>query len=284
MQPVTSRVHSLLVGVANPQTLPRLMDLAGAISTVTTCCVAACHVVVTPRGEAPAPEALREATEQAEALLQQASRYAAERGTCVDSFVEVAPSVPEGLLSAATVEDADALLVGYSDEIAGADAQERAFDRIMHRVAHGYPGNTIVAKFRGEAMRRVAVPVVPNARMAMVATIVDACVRTFGSEVAFYHAPEPRSDPEEQRRGCRQVLSESGLAELGQLHLVHDAHPEAGLIEAISGCDLCIVAAGSKPGITHAVFGSTAERIAARSATSVVLVRSGRGRACEGPA
>jgi len=254
--------------------MPRLIELAAHVAKACWCRLAACHVVLAPKGESLEPEANPEGVAQAEELLRQAAAEGTAQGIDVDSFFEVAHSVPEGLISAATVDGAEILVVGYSDEIPGPDSKEREFSRTMYRVARGHKQLTAVAKFRRDTLNSISIPLSFGADMLAVGVIAQAVATATGADIRLLHVVEPGANPEDEKVRCSALADRYGLLDIGELELVRSARPGATLIEKTNESDLCIVAACGRNSLSDAIFGSAAERIAERSTATVLLVRS----------
>jgi nucleotide-binding universal stress UspA family protein len=78
--------------------------------------------------------------------------------------------------------------------------------------------------------------------------------------------------PEALGRSFRAAIAERGLAE-PELELVPGASPADALVERSARCDLvCVGSRGLSP-LASALLGSTAERVAARAACPVLVVR-----------
>ena len=271
----------LLVGVANPATVPDLMGLAAKLSAYPGYQVVATHIVTVP--EQMQLSAARSSPEVAAGtrLLQQAICQGAEVGLNVRGVVEVAREVHEGLISAVKSQKADLMLVGYSaadTEDARAQARdkaERIFDRIMYRVARGAGIDLIVAKFRRLATGSIMVPVLRGLNLPVSGMVLRALLAAGDAEVLFVRAVEPDADIEEQKQDLDRVLAEHDLIELGDAESVSAPDPRAALIERASEYDMAIIGA-ERPTIVDAVFGNIAERVASEASCSALLVRAAR--------
>ncbi|MGC9320184.1 MAG: universal stress protein, partial [Armatimonadota bacterium] len=141
-------LSTMLVGIANPETIEALMDLARCLAGYADYNVIATHILVVP------PQAhlgsARGSAEMAKArqLLLDAIREGAGEEVPVKGVVEVAREVSEGLVSAAETQEVSLILVGHSERAEEDEAAGKRFDRVMHQVARETEADLVVAKFR----------------------------------------------------------------------------------------------------------------------------------------
>jgi len=268
---------TLLVGVANPATIDHLMGLAAILARGDEYRVVATHIVTVPNQMALG--AARQSPEVAAGtrLLQQAINEGARNRIAVRGVVEVAREVHEGLLSAAVNQEADLILVGYSDADERNERAERHFDRIMYRVARNTRANLLVAKFRTEQLRTILMPLLGGQNLPVSGMVLNA-IRAHRPDVrvTFIRAIHPDEDVAENRADLHRVLAEYGLEGVGAEEIVVSEDPQAAIVERAEDFDLAIIGA-ERPTIVEAIFGNMAERIASQAACSALLVRaSGR--------
>jgi len=266
----------LLVGIANPNTMPQLMKLAASLALSANYHVTAAHVITVARGEELDLPDDAPARREAEELLRQAALSVADMGVGVDTFIEVAREAHDGLLSAVTVEGADLLLVGYADEIPGADKAERAFDRVMHRVARGAKCDLIVAKFRSDSCDSVVVPVACDVNTRVSAAVARALSENMGATVRLVHVVEPGANPSESELLERCIMHSHGLERIGAYEMIRTPRPAAALTEEVNDADVAIIGAAKQSALASAIFGSLADRIAGRATSTVLVVRARR--------
>jgi len=267
--------QTLLVGIANPATMPRLMKLAALIA-----CGASYRVVVANVVRVPAQIGLSTAASSTEvalasALLRQAIRAGRRHGIQARGVVEVAREPHDGLLSAVDSQQADVLLVGYSGE-PEARRTERAFDRLMHRVASRARADVVVAKLRREGSRRVLVPIAGGANLELIGALARAAASQDGAEVRFLHLIRPEAGAPEAEATFHTLLEQHGLDEVGAVEVLGTADPVRAILERADQVDLTIVGSAGRRSLSEAVFGTIAERIAAQATSSVLLAQANR--------
>jgi len=264
----------LLVGIANPDTIPYLMDLAASIALGADYSLVATHIVtVPPQAKLDSARASPEVA-AARKLLLQAIRAGAREGVRVRGVIEVAREVHEGLVSAAASQQAELVLVGLSDVQPGPDRAEKAFDRIMHRVARQTPSDLVVAKFRGSSMSSLLVPIAGDVNLGVTGLIVRAMVESKHAAVRFLHVAEPGADAESAAARISALLAEHELDGLGELRIESGEDPLSVTLGHVNEHDVTIVGASARPSLAESVFGSWAERIATQAQRTVLLVRA----------
>jgi nucleotide-binding universal stress UspA family protein len=270
----SERARAVLVGIANPNTVDALMDLAASLASYADYSVVATHVVtVPPQASLGSARGSRQIA-AARRVLVSAIRAAADRGLSVRGVVEVAREVDEGIISAAATQRAELILVGHSDIEPGADRAEKSFDRIMHRVARGTRSDLIVAKFRRETIASVLVPVGRGTNLRVTGLLAQALAASRDAAVRFLHVVEAEGEREERQRTLAGLLAEHGLVEVGELEIALSDNPLAAIVERANQHDLTIVGADPRPSLAESIFGSWAERIATQAECTVLLVRA----------
>ncbi len=266
---------TILVGVSNPATIPQLMGLAAMLARHCEYTVVATHVVTVP--EQMRLSAARSSPEVAAGtqLLRQAIREGSEQGIPVRGVVEVAREVHEGLIAAADSQEAELLLVGHSDMPDAPAGPDKAFDRIMYKVARSTGANLIVAKFRRPAIRSILIPVLGGLNLPVTGRLLKSIIHETDAEVCFVRAVKPDVDTEEEAQDLAEVLAAHDLDSLGETEILSAADPQAAIIERANEYDLAIIGA-ERPTIVDAIFGNIAERIASQATCSALLVRAAR--------
>ena len=266
----------LLVGISNPDTMPRLVDLAVRLNRATGCEIVVTHVVRVPGQIGLAAARSSPQVVAARQLVQDALDRCQDAGVGAEGVAEVGREIDEGLITAARSRDADLVLVGYSENPEEADEDtEKRFDRVMHRVGRELDAHLLVGKFRGEATDRILVPVDPTSELGLIELLIRALAPDRQGAVHFLHVSSS-GDARQQDQAVRQLLAESGLLDAGELETVSSDD----IVEAVVGrsqeFDLMLLATVSPASPAGGIRGAKAERIAEDSACSTLLVRGGR--------
>lgn len=271
---MTSRdasTSALLVGLANPRTMPRLLDLAARIHAATTCAVVATHVVtvreqIALRSARSSPEVLA-----GRQLLQDALDCAADLGISARAVVEVGREIHEGLLNAARTNEADLVLVGYSPEEGSMDTS-RGFDRVMHRVARGVDADLVVARFQTETAKNLLVPLKPDPNLRLIAVLLRALGTGDDTTVRFLHVAGTEETDAEER--AARYLADAGLTDAGTVDVVRSDDVIDTIVAQAAGHDMVLLEDSPHPSLADDVLGSRAERIAERVSATALLVRA----------
>jgi nucleotide-binding universal stress UspA family protein len=266
---------TLLVGVSNPETADRLVRVSSILASERPWEILLTHVVtvasqISLTTGRSSPDVVR-----ARDFLQRVQETARDAGVDARALVEVARSVDEGLLAAAESHDAAMILVGYSGREEHTDTGEEEFDRAMHRVARKTRADVVVAKFRGEDLGRVLVPLGLEARMRLTGLLCRALANQPGTSVAFLHVAEPGSSEAEARDRLTSRLAEAGLEALGPLEIVLAESPVEAIVAHAADRDLVILGPSGRPRFLEAIISSTGRKIAEAVPTSVLLAWGG---------
>jgi len=266
----------LLVGIANPETAPHLVDLAACLARHAGYALVATQVVTVP------PQALLSSARgspqiaAARDLLRSAVRAAAEQGVRSRAVMEVARNVHEGVISAAATQRAELILVGYSDSADGPGRSRRAFDRIAHHLARGTRCDLIVAKFRQQRLRSILIPVAAGTSLRLSGRIARAVRAAKGANVRFLHVAQDEAERAKQHARITALLQEHGLQDLGDLEVIVSEDVMSAIVERANQHDLAIVGAEPHPSLVNSIFGSPAEHIATEADCTVLVVRAQR--------
>lgn len=265
--------RTLLVGISNPDTANHLVRLSALVTREMPSEILLTHVVTVASqislttGQS-SPEVVR-----ARDFLQEVKARASDTGLRVRALVEIARSVEEGLLAAAESHRAEMILVGFSEK--GADeedlGEEERFDRTMHRVARKSAADVVVAKFRGDRMRRVLVPVAAEARLQVTGLLCRALGAEEENSLTFLHVVESGASEEEARARLTRLLERKGVASLGPLVVVPSDTPVETIVEEAAAYDLMVVGPSGRPGFLSTIFSNKAQRIAEEAPASVLL-------------
>lgn len=268
---------TLLVGVANPATVERLMQIAAYVARYAGYQVVATHVVtVAPQISLISARASPEVSTARE-LLNSAIAAGAQMGIHARGIVQVAREVHHGIISAASAHNADIILLGYSE--VDPDSQtgsERAFDRLVHRVARGAKAHMVVAKFRVPEIRSILFPVGAGLNLPLTALLAKSLIAGTGATVRFLHVVSSEHEIAAARKEVAELLAAQGLSEAGQLDIAVGASPQAVILDRAADHDLAIVGTEPPTTVSEAIFGNLAERIAAQAPCSVLLARARR--------
>jgi len=266
---------TLLVGVSNPATVPRLVEICSVLERTGDWNILFTHVVrvanqisLTTGGSSPDVIKARDFVRQAQTTADAASVPA-------KGLVEVARSVDEGLLAAAESHRARMILVGYSEWKEEQDPkegeEEGEFDRTMHRVARKASMDVVVAKFRRETPERILVPVGDGSHGRLVPLLARAFSLSPSTSVTFLHVTDAEGSVEEGRRRMEGWMADRGLGERAELKVERGEDPAEAVLRESRNHDLIIVGPSRRPGIMGGIFTGKARAIAEGTTASVLV-------------
>ena len=280
MSPRAPLPARILIPVANPGTAEELIRLGAAMMDPRSGELSALGIVEVPEGMPLSEGATR--ARHARRLLQKVLDYAPE-GTTIHPIVRIGRHAAEGIIEASAEQEADLIIFGWGGKApAGSDGRTgpTVFSPTIDEVVRESPADIAVVKQRGaREIRRVLVPVRggPHAELAM--RFADAIATHHGATVVVLHLVPPGITM------AVRAQAERALATFVKQHL--KGHGEGLLREApnvrnailreAEQADLVVMGASASPGGDGAdsyLFGALPEAIAARSRSSVVVVKT----------
>ncbi|MFO7947887.1 MAG: universal stress protein [Armatimonadota bacterium] len=266
---------TLLVGISNPDTAAHLIHLANVLAEYAQYNVVATHIVTAPpQVELSSMRGSREISEGRDVLMQ-VIEAGEQMGVEVRGVVEVARQVDEGLISAARNQDAEMLLVGFSERDAETGS-ERSFDRIMHRVARETESSLIIQKYRREIEDSILVTVATDANLEAVSLVVNALHAATGASVSYLHGVPIGADVDSLHRELTDMLEQYDLPFVEKLTVMPADSPIDAVIEEANRHDFTIVGAEPRPSLKESILGSWAERIGTQAESTVLVIRAKR--------
>lgn len=264
---------TLLVGVSNPATAGRLVRLSSMVGGQGSWELLLAHVVTVASQISLTTGQSSTDVVRARDFLEKVMADAEVTGVRARALVEVARDVAEGLLAAAESHGADMILVGYSEESAepGDKRAEDDFDRTMHRVARKADADVVVAKFRGDGMDRILVPLAPEPPLLVTGALCRALGALPGVTMTFLHVVAADADLDDARRRVAERLEARGVAPLGDLVVREADDPVQAIVEEARSYDLVIVGPSDRPSFLDTMFSTRSAKIADEVPASVLM-------------
>ncbi len=266
--------YTVVVGVANPHTVSRLMHVACLLAQQFAGQIMVTSVVP-PAGEARATDNQQDPMSEADQILEQALDYAQTQQITCDSTVLVARQIHEGIIDVADAQQADVILVGFSEGPAPSLQQDENFDRIIDALATHSPCHLLVAKFRnGQQFDKVLVPVAGELDFASTSELATALYHQEGASVDFVHFTPSVQEAEQKSQQLHDWLEASGAAQWSSAAMEVSDEPAQAIIDASAGYDAVIVGTPPLHTLRRQLFGSLGEQVANHAACTTFLVRS----------
>ncbi len=299
--PLPSRV---LIPVANPMTAEELIRIGAALLEPRTGELTALGIVEVPEGMALSDGATR--ARHARRLLQRVLDFAPE-GTSIHPIVRIGRHAAEGIVEAATEQEADLIIFGWGgraggqgrEPMRGRAARERSnghdasarvardggeagavFSPTIDEVVRDAPCDIAVVKQRGSStIRRILVPVRggPHAELAL--RFADALAGRHGASVVVLHLIPPGVTlaVRAQAERALQTFVRQNLRSDSEPVLREASNVRNAILREAERCDLVVMGASAVPGGdegTPHLFGALPEAIAGRAKATVVVVKT----------
>jgi glucosyl-3-phosphoglycerate synthase len=280
MSPRSPLPARILIPVANPGTAEELIRLGAAMMDPKSGELSALGIVEVPEGMPLSEGATR--ARHARRLLQKVLDYAPE-GTTIHPIVRIGRHAAEGIIEASAEQEADLIIFGWGGKApAGVDGRSgpTVFSPTIDEVVRESPADIAVVKQRGaREIKRVLVPVRggPHAELAM--RFADAIATHHGATVVVLHLVPPGITMAVRAQAERALAAfvKQHLKGRGEGLLREAPNVRNAILREAEQADLVVMGASASPGGEGAdsyLFGALPEAIAARSRSSVVVVKT----------
>jgi len=273
---------TILLPLSNPETKGALLKLGTALAKARKARLHLAHVLSVPV-QTPL-EAGRQAYEQTrkekETLLDEASRFASERGIRAHAHALVAHDVPSALLNVADIEKPDLILLGWRGQVRGSN---------MTGVAKAADRSVMVLKDNGlDGVRRILVPVGsgPHSRLGL--SVAQQLAGSWGADITAMTVlkgeghDKARDEFEHESLELFRTLAEDKVREaLEQTGVTAEVKAVIGtdvaqaILDTAEGHELIIIGASDEWTVRQWLFGSLPDEVANNAEASVLMVRSG---------
>ncbi|MGE5176473.1 MAG: amino acid permease [Hyphomicrobiales bacterium] len=261
--------YSVLVALANPETMTSLMDAAMAIARQHEG-----HIVAVAVAEVPAGQSLmagRQEARRLEPLVDRAVEYAAKRGMKARGVLKIAHRVSQGILGTALEEKCNFLLLGRP---VTNSMLERLVASIVERVIQDAPNQVgvVYGEIVPERIRGVVVPVTTGANSQLAAELAPEFAREFQARLrAVTVIPSDATTGEEDalKTSARRTLEAAGTG--AELEILRRRDVGTGLADALERDELVLIGAPSTDPIA-ALLAETLPGIVARKGRGPMIV------------
>lgn len=276
-EPAAPTGYSVLVPVANPDNVGRLLDTACPIARAHDGRVVVLAVVNVPR-QLPIHEGLR-FVHHKDRLFRLAREHASSYGVPCDCEVIVAHHIYDGILSAARRLRPDLLLMGWKGY---SNTRERIFGEVSDHVIRHAPCDLMFLKIGQESERhRVLLPTAggPHARLA--AEFLGILAQADQMSVTACYVVRPDASREERdqadvwiEKTLERFADGGGVEKL----LIESDSVAGGIAKASKDFDLVVLGAAKEPLFRRLLVGEIAAKIVRYSPASVMVVKRYEGR------
>ena len=276
MNTITSN-QTLLVPVANPETVERLLDTAIDIAHGQSMRIVLLHVVeVPPQVPLSSGDSLIDDDGEEVRLLNDAVKQATDADIPVESRMRYARDIATGIVGAVDVHDADAMLVGWRGRPRRRDIILGSF---LDRIVGEAPCNVFVKRIRtaSRAIDSILVPIADGPHCELAVELAETIAAQHNASVQLLHVSHPTVD-DSTRTDTSTLLQdyESFLAEKDvrvETLTIQSDHVAGAITDETTNHDLTILGTTRDPFLKRTLVGSVAEGVGRAAASSVILTR-----------
>jgi amino acid transporter len=271
MERLERKEYRVLVAVSSPRSMPSLMEAAIAVAAYHHGEVAVVTVAEVPQGETLL--AGRRMARELEPILEDAVRYAAERGVTVRPVLKLARRISHAILETVREESCNFLVMGRP---AANSWLERLVASIVERVLQEAPCQVGVVYGRitpGE-VRGIAVPITGGANPRLAAALAPAFAARFAAPLRAVTAVATDADAgvvERLAGEARAALEAAGVG--GEPRIIRTGDVAGAVAGAVGHRDLVVIGAPSTDPVAALLGDTLPGRLVARRRNPVIIVR-----------
>jgi nucleotide-binding universal stress UspA family protein len=268
---------TLLVPIANPETVERLLDTAIDIAHSQSMRIVLLHVVeVPPQVPLSSGDSLIDDDGEEVRLLNEAVEQATDADVTVESRMRYARDVATGIVGAVDVFDADGLLVGWRGRPRRRDIVLGSFlDRILGEA----PCDVFVKRIRTPSrdIDSILVPVAGGPHCELAVELAGTIAAQHDASVHLLHVSHPDADDSTQED--TSALFQNYGSTLSDMEVsvesttLRSDHVAGAITDETADYDLTILGATRDPFLKRKLVGSVAEGVGRAAASSVILTR-----------
>jgi amino acid transporter len=271
MERIERKEYRVLVAISAPRTVASLMDVALAIARKHSGEVVAVTVAEVPEGESLL--AGRRRLRELEPVLEDAVRYARERGVVARPVVKIGRRISHSLVQTAREEECNFLVIGQPHL---QSFFERIVSSIVERVLQDAPCQVgvVYGALDHEAVRRIVVPVTKGENSQLAAELAPAFAEWYHASLralTVVASGERDADMEKTVAEARATLQSAAFA--GDLDVLRRRDVAYGLARAIRRGELVLIGAPTTGPVVPIIGETIPAMVAKRGRNPVVVVR-----------
>lgn len=261
----------VLVPIANPETVDRLLDTAVDIVRDRTIPLTAVHVVEVPP-QVPLSEGHRIVTDETNQLLD----YVEERleGEDIDWEIKLryARDTATGIVGSVDTYGGDALLMGWRGRPRRRDVILGSFlDRVLGEATCDVYIKRI--KLPSSEPDSILVPVAGGPHDELAAELAGTLAAQHDAAIVLFHVVQPDTDGVDVQRLFRERRASIPSDVTVNERLAEDEHVSGAITDETVNHDLTILGATEDPFFKRRLVGSVAQGVGRSAASSVIVTR-----------
>lgn len=270
MERIERKEYRVLAAVTNPDTMPSLLEAAITIAQGHDSEIVVLTVAEVPEGESLM--AGRRLVREVEPLLEEARRYAADRGVPARAVLKLARRVSQGILQAVREEECNFLVLGRP---VTASLLERLVASIVERVLHDAPCQVgvVYGRLAPERIGGIVVPVTAGPNPQLAASLAPVFARRFGKPLRGLTVIPPGVSEEDVRQLADQARETLAASDGADLTVIRSRDVAQGIAASLRSDDLVVVGAPRTDPVAALLGETVPGALAARGRNPVIVVR-----------
>ena len=268
-------IYRVVVPLANPHTVERLIDIAAPIAKAANGKIIALSVTEVPE-QLPIHDGLK-FVHHRRPLIRAAKARAEKYGVELSSDLRVAHSLKDALLETVKDHDADLLVMGWKGF---SQTRDKIFGEITDQMIRHCPCDLAVIKNIPGKVDRILLATAggPNAELgaSFARSIASLRNATIDACVVVPALADEAAEQEALKRIDKSLEDLDPKKELGR-HIVKSDSIAAGIAKASREYDMVIIGAAPVKPFKYTIAGEIPEKVARYSSKSVMLVRRWEG-------
>lgn len=267
-----SKQDVLMVPVANPETVDRLLDTAIDVARERSMTVVPIHVVEVP-AQLPLSEGDRLVDEEQRQILDDAADRCAAAGIEADTRMRYARDVATGIVGAVDEHGVDVLLMGWRGRPRRRDIVLGSFlDRVIGEAAC----DVFVKRIQRPPSdtESILVPIADGPHCTLSVELAATIAAQRDASVRLLHVLQgdaPEEDAIELLERYTDPFDERGIER--EVDVVRNDHVGGAITDATAHHGLTILGATREPFLRRKLVGSVAEGVGRSAASQVILTR-----------
>lgn len=265
---------ALIVPVANPETVDRLLDTAIDIARERSMPIVAVHVVEVPP-QVPLSEGHQLVSDDEETLLEYAAERVSESGVDIETKMRYARDTATGIVSSVDAYGGEAMLMGWHGRPRRRDIILGSF---LDRVLAEAPCDVYVQriKYPRNSPDSILVPIAGGPHDELGAELAGIIAAQHDASVTLLHVETPETTEKEHEEHAalleerREIIPDETPVEQ---QIVQNDHVAGAVSDATTEHDLTILGATRDPFLKRKLVGSVAQGVGRTAGSSVIVTR-----------
>lgn len=270
----SERAGSLIVPIANPRTVDRLLDTALDIAREQSRRIVAIHVVEVPP-QVPLSEGQQLLSDEQSQLLEYAAERGAESGVDFETKIRYARDTATGIVGSVDAHDGESLLMGWHGRPRRRDIVLGSF---LDRVLAEAPCDVYVQRIKYDrgSPESILVPIAGGPHDELGTMLAGEIAAQHDAEVTLLHVEHP--DTDESVHDEHATLLNERRERIPEdvtvtKRIIESDHAAGAISDETTGHDLTILGATREPFLKRRLVGSVAQGVGRSAGCSVIVTR-----------